>query len=170
MTDKYPYHTTFISKAELAKLRKSQAAYRGWCARYRREIERLHPTWLRAICAHIDIALENVELEAENKRMVDESGKDFLKDEVVAVAARENAILEQRIKELETRYAEWRERAEKMEARIEAAKHCVRYQTVVEVNGQKMNVDCFLKDQVLAKLGMNFTERYKHTKALERSK
>lgn len=41
------------------------------------------------------------ELEDENKRMVDESGKGFLKDEVVAVAARENAILEQRVTELE---------------------------------------------------------------------
>ena len=33
------YYTTFISKAELAHLRKSHAALRGWCGRYRREIE-----------------------------------------------------------------------------------------------------------------------------------
>ncbi len=38
MTDKSPYYTTFISKRDLATLLKSQAALRGWCARYRREI------------------------------------------------------------------------------------------------------------------------------------
>ena len=32
------YYTTFISKAELAHLRKSHAALRGWCGWYRREI------------------------------------------------------------------------------------------------------------------------------------
>ncbi len=39
MTDQSPYHTTFINKDKLATLLKSQAALRGWCARYRREIE-----------------------------------------------------------------------------------------------------------------------------------
>ncbi len=41
MTDNSPYYTTFISKAELAHLRKSQARLRGWTAQYRREIEGL---------------------------------------------------------------------------------------------------------------------------------
>jgi len=50
--------------------------------------------WSKHIC-------NEVELEAENKRMVNETGMEFLKDEVIAVAARKHRELKQHIVELE---------------------------------------------------------------------
>jgi hypothetical protein len=53
-------------------------------------------------------------------------------------------------------------RMAKLRAQIEAVKKCVRYQTIVEVNGEQVKVACFLTDHVLAKLGMDVKERHEH--------
>ncbi len=61
MTDNSPYYTTFISKTELATLRKSHAALRGWCGRYRGEIERLE-AGLRHVQRHFGSAAQSREI------------------------------------------------------------------------------------------------------------
>ena len=66
--------------------------------------------------------------------------------------------------EMEIKYENMRFHAELLESEINAVKNCVNYETTIEVNGKQVKTACFLKDQVLAKLGMSFKERYDFTK------
>lgn len=63
------------------------------------------------------------------------------------------------IKYLRKRWMKALEREAELQTRLDKVENCVRYQTIVVVNGKQFKVECLLLDHVLAAMGYGVKER-----------